>query len=494
MHVDDHQAKHGRSAASRTYALGRTTDEFKRLERQDMYYRELTETFLLRAGLAPGMRVPDIGGGDVALMAARLAIAFRSVCCHRNASFLLKSMTSRERIAGCSPRRFALRILQHRSFDRRQSRGDSVMGWPFITACFTIFVLSLGHVGHASDLPPKLVDPSRAVQQPASVRSTLAADERMSASDAPSPAKADTWIVPDIDALPDDEWGKIVRFGRALTVSTYAYIGPEVADPAKRFAGSNMSCQNCHLEAGTKKFGLPFVGVFADFPEYRPREGEVGTLEERINGCMTRSVNGRALPIGSYEMKAFVAYIKFLSTGRPIGAKTLGRGSGQITELSRPADPVAGAKVFAQACAACHGDDGQGKRAGIVGDARGYEFPPLWGSDSFNNGAGMGRLISAANFIHSNMPNGTTYDQPVLSVDEAWDVAAYVESMKRPQKAGLDKDFPVRTEKPVDAGYGPYIDGFSQDQHKFGPFQPIRNELKAMKTPTAAEKNKPAIQ
>jgi thiosulfate dehydrogenase len=368
------------------------------------------------------------------------------------------------------------------------------MGWPFITACFTIFVLSLGHVGHASDLPPKLVDPSRVVQQPASVLSTPAADERMSASDAPPPAKADTWIVPDMDALPDDEWGKIVRFGRALTVSTYAYIGPEVADPAKRLAGSNLSCQNCHLEAGTKKFGLPFVGVFADFPEYRPREGEVGTLEERINGCMTRSVNGRALPIGSYEMKAFVAYIKFLSTGRPIGAKTYGRGSGQITELSRPADPVAGAKVFAQTCAACHGDDGQGKRAGIIGDTRGYEFPPLWGADSFNNGAGMGRLISAANFIYSNMPNGATYDQPVLSVDEAWDVAAYVESMKRPQKARLDKDFPVRTEKPVDAGYGPYIDGFSQDQHKFGPFQPIRNELKAMKTPTAAEKTKPAIQ
>src|ERR1700730_16333129 len=72
MHVDDHQAKHGRSAASRTYALGHTTEEVQRLERQDMYYRELTETFLLRAGLAPG--VPDIGGGggDVALMAARV--------------------------------------------------------------------------------------------------------------------------------------------------------------------------------------------------------------------------------------------------------------------------------------------------------------------------------------------------------------------------------------------------------------------------------------
>ena len=119
--------------------------------------------------------------------------------------------------------------------------------------------------------------------------------------------------IPDIDALPNNEWGKTARFGRKLTVATYADLGPGVADPAKRFAGSNMSCQSCHLEAGTKKFGLPFVGVFADFPQYRSREGEVGTLEERINGCMTRSLNGRALPVGSDEMKAFVAYIKFLS-------------------------------------------------------------------------------------------------------------------------------------------------------------------------------------
>jgi thiosulfate dehydrogenase len=92
----------------------------------------------------------------------------------------------------------------------------------------------------------------------------------------------------------------------------------------------------------------------------------------------------------------------------------------------------------------------------------------------------MGRLISAANFIHSNMPNGTTYEQPVLSVEESWDVAAYVESMNRPQKPDLAKDFPVRTQKPADAGYGPHDDGFSQDQHKYGPFQPLRDHLKAM--------------
>jgi thiosulfate dehydrogenase len=93
----------------------------------------------------------------------------------------------------------------------------------------------------------------------------------------------------------------------------------------------------------------------------------------------------------------------------------------------------------------------------------------------------MARLIAAANFIHSNMPNGTTYDQPTLSVEEAWDVAAYVDSMNRPQKAHLDDDFPVRTEKPADAGYPPYIDGFGVQAHKLGPFGPIRDRLRAVK-------------
>jgi thiosulfate dehydrogenase len=362
---------------------------------------------------------------------------------------------------------------------------EGMMNWPVFTACTAGLVAILVSVDCGSGMSSaEPVLTSQAAPNATASDSTAAAPASptlIAQSVALADGKTDGWVVPDIDKLPDDAWGRIVRFGRELTVATYAYVGPEVADPAHRFAGINMSCQNCHLEAGTKKFGLPFVGVFADFPQYRSREGEVGTLEDRINGCVTRSMNGRPFPVDSTEMKAFVAYIKFLSTGRPIGAKTPGRGSGQIAELTRPADSVAGSKIFAKACAACHGNDGEGKRAGSAGDMKGYEFPPLWGKDSFNDGAGMARLIAAANFIHSNMPNGTTYDQPTLSVEEAWDVAAYVDSMNRPQEAHLDDDFPVRTEKPADAGYPPYIDGFGVQAHKLGPFGPIRDRLRAIK-------------
>jgi thiosulfate dehydrogenase len=299
------------------------------------------------------------------------------------------------------------------------------------------------------------------------------------------PAKTGDWTVPDINTLPDNAWGKLVREGRDQVVATYDHLGPEATDPARAFSGNNMACQNCHLEAGTKKFALPFVGAFADFPQYRAREGEVGTLEDRVNGCLTRSMNGRPLAFDSHEMKAFVAYIKFLSDGRPVGGKTTGRGTSKIAELTHPADPVAGAKVFIETCAACHGDGGLGKRAGVDGDRKGYEFPPLAGPDSFNDGAGMARLITAAEFIHSNMPNGASYDQPVLSETDAWNVAAFVESMQRPHKADLDKDYPFRTEKPVDAPYGPYADGFDTNAHKYGPFGPIRDKLKAMSTANA---------
>jgi thiosulfate dehydrogenase len=292
-----------------------------------------------------------------------------------------------------------------------------------------------------------------------------------------TPVLADppAWVVPNADALPDDEHGKLVKYGRRLTEATYAEIGPQAADPAKRYSGNNLACQNCHLEAGTKQFGLPFLGVAKDFPQYRAREGRIGTLAERVNGCMTRSMAGKPLPEDSPEMKAFVAYIAFLSTG----AKQEGRGPGKMTELSRAANIAHGGEVYANTCSACHGPNGRGKANG-GNPALGYEIPPLWGNDTFNDGAGMARLISAANFIHSNMPNGTNWQEPAISVDDAWDVAAFMINHPRPHKADLDSDYPKRFDKAVDAAYGPFADGFPAQQHKLGPFEPIRTKLKTL--------------
>lgn len=316
-----------------------------------------------------------------------------------------------------------------------------------------------------------------------------AAAEQPVPAAAPQPTEV-SWSVPDVDKLPDDDWGRTVRYGRDLVTKTSSLIGPEAADPAHRFAGNNLNCSSCHLDAGTKQFGIPLVGVYADFPNYRARSGAVGTIEDRIQGCMTRSMNGKPLPDKSRELVALVAYLKFLSTDHPVGEPTPGRGPGKMTELTRAADPVHGQAIYTQTCAACHGDHGQGQRSGHPGDGQGYSIPPLWGPDSFNDGAGMTRLIDAANFIHNNMPNGTTFQQPALSPADAWDVAAYIDSQPRPHKSGVDKDFPNRLQKPADTPYGPYADDFSAAQHKFGPWQPIRAAIKKLvaAVPPAAPK------
>jgi thiosulfate dehydrogenase len=295
------------------------------------------------------------------------------------------------------------------------------------------------------------------------------------------PQNGSLWTVPEIGALPRDAYGLQVREGRDLITATYAYIGPNVPDAAKRYAGNNLACTNCHLQAGTKKFGLPLFGLFGDFPQYSAQSGSEISIEDRINACMTRSMNGRVLPNDAPEMQAIVAYIKFLSAGVAPDQRLPGLGAGHMPELSRAADPKRGQQIFARACAACHNTDGSGIRRGTAGTDLGYDMPPLWGSDTFNDGAGMARIITFANFIHFNMPHGTDYLDVRLSVEEAWDIAAYVLSQPRPHRADLAHDFPDLLLKPVDAPYGPYADKFSELAHKYGPFAPIRAAIARLK-------------
>ena len=202
--------------------------------------------------------------------------------------------------------------------------------------------------------------------------------------------------------------------------------GPEVADPAMRFAGNNLACQNCHLDAGTSRTGLPLVGVFKTYPKFLVRDQRVVSLPERLNECMTRSMNGRKLPDDSREMLALLAYMRFIGDPPPV-----------VTEPAPaaplPADAGRGAEVFATICAVCHQANGLGRRMGSVNDGRGYVFPPLWGPDSFNDGAGMDRYQNIVGFVRRNMPRGVDPLHPQLSLQQARDVAAYVTSMPRPQ-------------------------------------------------------------
>lgn len=290
------------------------------------------------------------------------------------------------------------------------------------------------------------------------------------------PAVVKNWQAPDEKTIPNNMFGDYVRYGKALVTETYKYIGPEVADKKMRYAGNNLSCNNCHLEAGTKKYAAGFMGVFANFPQYCPRENTIGTIEERINGCMQRSMNGKPLPENSKEMKAMVAYMYWLAQGVPVGAKVEGSSLTKVNRkiiMNRAADPIAGEKVYKEMCASCHGNNGEGVKR--EGKANGYEFPPVWGEDTYNTGAGMFRVIKAADWIVANMPLGASNETKILSDDQAYDVAAYINNYDkaRPIKANKEKDFPDLKVKAADSDIGPYDDGKNRHQHKFGPYQGI---------------------
>jgi thiosulfate dehydrogenase len=299
-------------------------------------------------------------------------------------------------------------------------------------------------------------------------------------ADAPGPAVRPPEAY-DTSKLADDHYGRLVRYGKELTERTFAHIGPEVKNPRMRYGGNNLACSSCHEVAATKAFAIPWAGAFAIFPQYRAREDEVSTLEERVNGCMERSMAGKPLPLDSREMKAFITYMHFLSRDVPIGARLEGQGLPAFKAPERRADIAAGAKVFQEKCASCHGAEGAGISAGPAGSASGYTFPPLWGKDSFNNGAGMSRLLFASGFVKTNMPLGTAYGNPQVTDDQAYDVAAFILSHPRPVKASLERDFPARWNKPVDAAFPPYVTGASADQHKYGPFGPLQEKMKSLR-------------
>ena len=270
-----------------------------------------------------------------------------------------------------------------------------------------------------------------------------------------------------LDSVKHNPEGELIRYGHELIAHTPQYLGPQVKDPLLRLAGSNLACQNCHLQAGQKAFSAPYVGIWGIYPTYKGRENAISTLEDRINGCMTRSLNGRPLPLDGKEMKALVTYMKWLGRQVPVGEKVKGQSFVKVTFPNRAADLGQGKVLYAQQCASCHGAGGQGQRASS--DAQ-YQYPPLWGPDSYNDGAGMHRLQTAARFIKANMPFGATAEHTILSDADAYDIAAFINSMPRPRMAHLEKDYPDLSKKPVDCPYPPYADQFTQHQHQFGPY------------------------
>ena len=216
--------------------------------------------------------------------------------------------------------------------------------------------------------------------------------------------------------MPSGEFGDMVKLGRNIFVHTQTY--------AKGLVGNGLNCVNCHLDAGRKADAAPLWAAYVMFPAYRDKNHKVNSFEDRLAGCFRFSMNGTAPKYNSKEMIALTTYSYWLAKGAPTGVALAGRGYPKLKNPLLPPDAKRGASVFQANCAICHGAEGLGTK--INGQ---YAFPPLWGSDSYNAGAGMHAVKNAAAFIKANMPLGKGNS---LSLQEAWDVAQFVDSHDRP--------------------------------------------------------------
>ncbi|MDH5563297.1 MAG: c-type cytochrome [Nitrospirota bacterium] len=236
--------------------------------------------------------------------------------------------------------------------------------------------------------------------------------------------------IPALDSIPSTPEGDRIRLGHNLIVTTQAY--------AKTFVGNALTCTNCHLDAGRKVGAGTYVGVIYAYPRYKARVAREISLEERINECFERSMNGKPLPEGSQEMTAIHAYMSWLSQEVSPSADLFWLGFPTLPLKERP-DQHNGERLFQGTCATCHGADGHGTSVA----------PPLWGPQSFNIGSGLARVSKAAAFIKANMP----ITQPgILNESDAYDVAAFMNSHSRPDYAQKALDYP-RGGKPADSPY-----------------------------------------
>ena len=288
------------------------------------------------------------------------------------------------------------------------------------------------------------IRPPRTGKQPSSDAAPAGAPATAAA---PAVAAAPGEFSPPLEAdSPERPFGDMVRRGRDIFLDTPTHAG--------EFVGNDLSCGNCHLDAGRKADSAPLWGAWVRYPAFRGKNQRVNNFTERLQGCFTYSMDGTAPPAGHDVVVALEAYSYWMSQGAPVGATLPGSGYPKGERPDTPPDFARGEAVYAANCAICHGADGQGQR--VDGHT---VFPPLWGPESFNWGAGMHQLDNAAAFIRANMPLGKG---GTLSVQDAWDVALYMNGHERPQDPRFTGDVAetrTRFHDDPDSPYGTTVDG-----------------------------------
>ncbi|MFV0575609.1 MAG: c-type cytochrome [Vibrio sp.] len=258
--------------------------------------------------------------------------------------------------------------------------------------------------------------------------------------------------VPDWNDIPEEHFGESVKRGYAIFMNSE----PLLKDGT---VGNGMNCTNCHLSGGRLENSAPMWGAYVSYPAYRGKNKKVNTYADRLQGCYAYSMNGKPPAATSDAIMDLTAYSYWLATNATVNSKIPGRGFPAVKEAEQKPDFARGHEVYKAECALCHGENGEGQKVGGR-----YVFPPLWGKDSYNWGAGMHQISSAANFIKANMPlsKGNT-----LTDQQAWDVSFFVNSHERPQDPRM-KTSVAETAKEFHAKDSLYGTPSAIDQHILG--------------------------
>ncbi|HEX8980865.1 MAG TPA: c-type cytochrome [Parasulfuritortus sp.] len=223
---------------------------------------------------------------------------------------------------------------------------------------------------------------------------------------------------------PPGELGEMVKLGEDIIMHTNTH------PLTKDFVGNKLTCASCHIDGGKTHTIGTFIGTATVFPAYSGREKTVQTLQDRINNCFMRSMNGIRPIIDTKASVAMAAYVTWLSDGMPIKTSQgkpvtplfattwPDKDVGPLIKAATHENYLRGQKLYADRCAACHGTDGQGNAA----------FPPLWGKDTYNTGAGMSKLPQMSGWVVQNMPKGDAN----LTKQQAVDVTIYVDAQPHP--------------------------------------------------------------
>ncbi|WP_310345800.1 c-type cytochrome [Rhodoferax saidenbachensis] len=333
--------------------------------------------------------------------------------------------------------------------------------------CLCALLLAVG-VSHANDVSPYKVGDALSTEDAQAMLSRYAS------------RPLQPWREPDPAKIPAGPEGDAIREGIDLMLHTSQRVGNRSPDENKRLNWNSLNCVNCHQAGpsglpGTKKFALALVNAVNDYPRFDTKSGKIISLEQRALGMF-----GSApvkMTVDKPEFQAIMAYLRWLNSEAQPERAMVGVGLLPMKPIGRAADPVRGKVLYASKCQSCHGADATGQRKPDFDTGGGYLFPPLAGSDTYDNAGHMFAIPLFARYIRASMPFGTQADRPQLTPAQALDIAAYIND-----DSTLRGQNPNRIKLYTDAALRPQ--GFAIPEHfvdqpkayqraKFGPFKNV---------------------